>query len=121
MLYIKRPNKILLFFFMPVLRALLFPLLLSDLCIEIYHRIFFPLYRVPYIQRRNYIQVMDRAKLPYLNFVQKLYCMYCGYANGLVHYRVEIGGATEHYRCGVKHWDRKGFVPEEHQKNFAKF
>jgi len=121
MLYIKHPNRFIILIFMPILWWLLIPLLISDICIEIYHRIFFLFYKVPYIKRRNYIQIMDRARLPYLNIVQKIYCMYCGYANGLVHYRVEIGGVTEHYWCGVQHRNRKGFVPEAHQKNFSKF
>ena len=121
MLYIKHPNKIFISIFLPLLRILFIPLLISDILIEIYHHVFFPLYQVPCIPRKNYIQVMDRARLTYLNIPQKLYCMYCGYANGLVHYRVEIGWATEHYRCGIQHWERKNFVPEEHQKNFSKF
>ncbi len=76
---------------------------------------------MPYVKRMNYIQIMDRGKLPYLNVIQKIYCMYCGYANGLVRYRVQIAWETEHYRCGIQHQKRINFVAEEHQKDFAKY
>jgi hypothetical protein len=121
MLYIKHPNKLIILIFMPLLRTLIIPLVISDIRIEIYHRILFPLYKIPYVKRGNYIQIMDRAKLPYLNVVQKIYCMYCGYANGLVRYRVQIAGDTEHYRCGIQHQKRSNFVAEEHQKDFSKY
>jgi len=91
MLYIKHPNRVIILILMPLLWTLIIPLVVSDIWIEIYHRILFPLYRLPYVKRGDYIQIMDRAKLPYLNVVQKIYCMYCGYANGLVRYRVQIG------------------------------
>ncbi|MFA7298175.1 MAG: hypothetical protein WC010_00870 [Candidatus Absconditabacterales bacterium] len=121
MLYIKHPNRIIILIFMPILWTLIIPLAVSDLWIEIYHRIFFPLYKIPYVKRGDYIQIMDRAKLPYLNIIQKIYCMYCGYANGLVRYWVQIAGETEHYRCGIQHQKRKDFISEEHQKDFSKY
>ena len=103
MLYIKHPNRLIIRILMPLLWTLIIPLIITDIWIEIYHRILFPLYRLPYIKRCDYIQVMDRARLPYLNIVQKINCMYCGYANGIVRYRVQIAGETEHYRCGIQH------------------
>ena len=90
MLYIRHPNRFIILVLMPILRSLIIPLVLLDIWIEIYHRVFFPLYKMPYVKRMNYIQIMDRGKLPYLNVIQKIYCMYCGYANGLVRYRVQI-------------------------------
>ena len=81
MLYKKRkPNiisKIILRILLPILWSLAIPLVIADIWIEIYHRILFPLYGLPYVKRGNYIQIMDRAKLPYLNIIQKIYCMYC--------------------------------------------
>jgi hypothetical protein len=47
--------------------------------------------------------------------------MYCGYANGVVRYWVEIAWETEHYRCGIQHQKKKNFVVEEHQTDFAKY
>ena len=121
MLCLGRKPRLIMFLCMPILQSVIIPLFILDIWVEIYHHIYFPLYKIPCIERRNYIQVMDRAKLPYLTFIQKLYCMYCGYANGLFHYRVAIGWATEKYRCGIQHAKRKNFVPEEHQKDFSKF
>lgn len=102
----------------------LFPILLiSDLFIEIYHRVCFPMYGLKTVKRKEYILVMDRPKLKYLNLVQKLFCMYCGYANGLLRYRKEIGTRTEHYWCGIMHQNIKGFKTEQDQvdNDFAKF
>ena len=90
MLYIKHPNRLMILILLPLLWTLIIPLLLLDIWIEIYHRIMFPLYKLPYVKRSDYIQIMDRFRLPYLTIVQKINCMYCGYANGVVSYRVQI-------------------------------
>ena len=121
MLYIKHSRKLIVLLFLPLLWTLIIPLIITDIWIEIYHHILFPLYKMPCVKRRNYIQIMDRAKLPYLNIVQKIYCIYCGYANGLVRYWVQIAGETEHYRCGIQHQKKANFVDEEHQKDFSKY
>jgi hypothetical protein len=92
-----------------------------DIWMEVYHRICFPLYGMPYIKRGNYIIIMDRAKLPYLNILQKLYCMYCGYGNGVLRYWAQIAGKTEHYRCGIQHKKQSNSSMVAHQKNFAKY
>ena len=56
---------------------------LLDLWIEIYHRIAFPLYHMPYVKRKDYIRI-DRHKLSYLLPLEKMYCAYCGYVNGVL-------------------------------------
>lgn len=83
---------------------------------EIYHRICFPLCGIPYVKRKDYIKIIDRAKLKYLNWLQKIYCMYCGYGNGVVRYWAKITGETEKYWCGIQHKN-----PDEYQKDFAKY
>lgn len=55
-------------------------LVILDLVIEIYHRICFKLYRLPYVKRSDYI-IIDRHKLAYLNLIEKINCCYCGYGN----------------------------------------
>ncbi|WP_271223801.1 hypothetical protein, partial [Streptosporangium carneum] len=45
----------------------------------------------------------DRHKLPYLNVIQKLNCLYCAYANGVLAYVAEIASRTEQYWCPIKH------------------
>ena len=75
------------------------------------------------VKRSTYILIMDRNKLQYLTPFQKVGCMYCGYANGLLVYLKEISGLTEKYWCGIMHENIPGFKqPEDHiTKEFAKF
>jgi hypothetical protein len=104
----------------PFVWVVLFPLLILDLFVEIYHRICFPLYRLEYVKRSEYIR-LDRYKLPYLTWADTINCLYCEYANGLLHYVSEIAGRTEKYWCGIKHQPVKNFHPTEHQKDFLPY
>jgi hypothetical protein len=47
--------------------------------------------------------VIDRQSLSYLNPIEKLNCVYCGYFNGLIAYVQEIAARTEQYWCPIKH------------------
>ena len=47
--------------------------------------------------------MIDRHRLPYLNAVQKLNCLYCGYGNGVIAYAREIIARTEQFWCPIKH------------------
>lgn len=84
---------------------------------EMYHRICFPLYGLPYVKRSEYI-VIDRHKLQYLNWFQKIACVYCGYVNGIFRYASAIAGQTERYWCGIIH--SRG-TKQPHQKNFLPY
>ncbi|MBI4117569.1 MAG: hypothetical protein HY453_00595 [Parcubacteria group bacterium] len=99
---------------------MLIPTLFLDICMEIYHRICFPLYGLPYVKRSNYI-LIDRHRLQYLTFLQKIGCAYCGYANGVYNYAVEIAARTEQYWCGIMHEKKKGFIPPKHHANFLPY
>lgn len=103
----------------PVISSVVIPLIILDLWIELYHRICFPLCGLAYIKRKDYIQIVDRAKLQYLSWLQKIYCMYCGYGNGVIRYWGAIAGTTEHYWCGIQHKKRPGFIAPEYQKDFS--
>lgn len=105
----------------PILTLLALPIIVLDICVEFYHRTCFPLCKLPYIKRRAYIKIIDRGKLQYLSFWQKLYCMYCGYGNGVMGYWKAIAGATEQYWCGIKHKKEGGFIEPDHQKNFTDY
>lgn len=89
---------------------------------EIYHNICFPLYELEKVKRSDYIKVLDRGRLQYLNNIEKLGCMYCGYVNGTMPYFKEIANRTEAYWCGIMH-EGKPMIGQEHQQkgNFAKF
>ena len=104
----------------PIVSSLIIPLLILDIWIEIYHRVCFPLYKIPLVKRGTYIQI-DRYKLKYLNWIQKIYCMYCGYATGVLRYWVAIAAETELYWCGIKHKKNAKFVEPSHHKNFAEY
>lgn len=66
---------------------------------------------------------MDRNKLAYLRWYEKLGCMYCGYVNGLLSYLKEIASRTEKYWCGIMHDNKKGFKTQQHQvdQHFSEF
>jgi hypothetical protein len=78
------------------------PLLLVDLAVTVYHAVCFPIFGIAKVARGDYI-VIDRHRLAYLNAVEKLNCLYCSYANGLLAYTREIVGRTEEHFCPIKH------------------
>lgn len=91
----------------PVIYSLIVPFVLLDLCVTIYQRICFPVYGIERVRRADFIRI-DRHHLAYLNALQKLNCVYCGYCNGLIGYIQEIAGRTEAYWCPIKHAARVG-------------
>ncbi len=104
----------------PIIYFMIIPLVLFDICLEIYHRICFRLYKISIIDRSKYIKI-DRHKLKYLKWYEKVNCAYCGYANGLMHYASVIAGETEKYWCGIKHAKDPNFIPPIHHKNFIEY
>jgi hypothetical protein len=86
----------------PVIYALIVPFVLLDIFVTVYHAICFPVYGIPKVRRSDHIRI-DRHHLAYLNGLQKLNCVYCGYCNGLLSYVREIAGRTEAYWCPIKH------------------
>lgn len=104
----------------PVIYAMIVPVVIFDLCLEIYHRICFPSYGIPYVRRGDHIRI-DRHKLSYLDPIDKMNCLYCSYINGLMHYASEIAARTEKYWCGIKHRQGGGFKEPEHHKDFLPY
>jgi hypothetical protein len=104
----------------PFIFGAVIPMALLDLFIEIYHRICFPFYRIPYVKRKKYIKI-DRHKLSYLKPGEKINCIYCGYATGVIHYWSIIVAETEKYFCSVKHEKNPEFIPPEHHKEFLEY
>lgn len=98
----------------------LIPIIFADIITEIYHRVCFPLYGLPLIDRKRYIRI-DRHRLKYLNWADKISCAYCGYANGWIHYAAAIGARTEAHFCGIKHAKREGAYEQPHHKNFPDY
>jgi hypothetical protein len=86
----------------PLIYACALPFLLLDLSATFYQAVCFPIYGIPKVRRRDYL-IFDRGRLAYLNAIEKVGCIYCSYANGLLAYIVEIAARTEQYFCPIKH------------------
>ena len=104
----------------PLLYGMIIPLVFLDLCLELYHRLVFPVIGIPMVPRRDYIK-MDRHRLPYLPPILKLACAYCAYANGLIQYTARIAGDTERYFCPIKHQASAGFHVPPHHDTFVAY
>jgi len=86
----------------PVIYAMIVPIALLDLGITVYQHICFRAYRIPRVRRADHL-VIDRQYLAHLNAIEKLNCVYCGYANGTIAYAREIIARTEQFWCPIKH------------------
>lgn len=113
-------NSLQMWLSFPFIYGMIIPLALLDLGIEIYHHVCFRLYGIPLVDRRRYITI-DRHRLSYLDFWSKVSCVYCGYANGLLHYASVITAATELYWCPIQHEKGEDFSAPRHHQRFAKY
>ena len=86
----------------PVIYAAIIPFVLLDLMVTLYQLICFPVYGIPKVKRSDFF-VYDRGLLAYLNWIERMNCAYCSYANGLITYAREIVARTEQYWCPIKH------------------
>jgi len=86
----------------PLIYACVIPFLLLDIFISIYQAACFPVYGIPHVHPSEYL-IFDRAKLQYLNGIERLNCFYCSYANGVTAYVAEIAARTEQHWCPIKH------------------
>lgn len=86
----------------PIIYGTIIPLVFLDLNVTLYQLICFPIYKIPKAKRSHYI-VFDHQQLSYLNAIEKVHCLYCSYASGLIAYAREIIARTEQYFCPIKH------------------
>jgi len=86
----------------PLTYALLLPLLLLDIWVMALQQVCFRAWGVAVVPRSEYL-VIDRHRLAYLNGIEKLNCVFCGYANGLLAYVREVAARTEQYWCPIRH------------------
>ena len=101
----------------PVIWACIIPMVLIDISLTVYQMICFPVYGIPKVKRGDYI-IMDRQYLAYLNTIEKLNCLYCGYFNGVASYIREIGARTEQYWCPIKHARKLKTIHSRYKKFF---
>lgn len=86
----------------PFIYSMMIPAVILDSFLFMYQQTAMRLYRIPLVKRSDYI-TLERKHLDYLNWVEKLNCIYCSYVNWLFAYAVEIAWRTEKYWCLIKH------------------
>ena len=89
----------------PLIYLCVMPFLLLDASVTLYQLVCFPIYGIPRVRRKDYL-VFDRGRLAYLNTIEKIGCIYCSYANGLLAMISEIAARTEQHFCPIKHAQR---------------
>jgi len=89
----------------PLIYASVLPFLLLDASVAMYQLVCFPIYGIPKVRRKDYL-VFDRGRLAYLNTIEKIGCIYCSYANGVLALITEIAARTEQHFCPIKHAHR---------------
>ncbi len=104
---------------MPIIYAMIVPLIAIDILVSFYQYSCFPIYRIKLVKRRDYI-VFDRHQMRYLNIFERWHCVYCAYANGVVAYIREILARTEQYFCPIKH-ARKVLGTHERYQYFLEY
>jgi len=103
----------------PFIYVMIVPFVMLDIFLFIYQSICFPLYRIPKVRRSSFI-VIDRHHLGYLNVIEKVNCIFCGYVDGLLAYTRQVVSRTEMYWCPIKH-ARKVLDPLRRYARFTDF
>ncbi len=103
----------------PVIYSLIVVFVLLDLGVTIYQWICFPVYGIEKVRRSDYL-IFDRARLAYLNVIEKVNCAYCSYGNGVLSYAREIAARTEMHWCPIKH-ARRVLGAHAHYNDFLAF
>jgi len=101
----------------PIIYSMAIPIILFDLAVSFYQHTCFRVYKIPLVKRKEYFSI-DRHHLGYLNVLEKLNCVYCGYGNGVAAYAKEIIARTEQYWCPIKH---AGRVKDPHSRYYNFF
>ncbi len=115
-LHYLRQAKIIYIITAPFIYAVAVPLILLDVLATLYQLVCFTAYGIPKVKRADYV-VIDRQYLAYLNLIEKLNCIYCGYGNGVLAYVGEIAARTEQFWCPIKH----SRLPKNPHNRYAAF
>jgi hypothetical protein len=97
-----RSTELMVILSSPLIYACAVPFILLDVSVALYQLVCFPIYRIPKVRRKDYL-IFDRGRLAYLNTIEKVGCIYCSYANGLLGMITEIAARTEQHFCPIKH------------------
>jgi hypothetical protein len=110
-----RQTNVLVILSSPLIYACVLPFLMLDVSVTVYQYVCFPIYGIPRVSRKDYL-VFDRGVLAYLNMIEKVGCIYCSYANGLLAMITEIAARTEQHFCPIKHARRLATKPSRYDK-----
>ena len=113
-----RKTRMLVILSSPLIYACVIPFLLLDVLVAAYQFVCFPIYGIPKVRRQDYV-VFDRGLLAYLNTIEKVGCIYCSYANGLLALITEIAARTEQHFCPIKHAHRLAHTHSRYSKFLA--
>ncbi|HEB01679.1 MAG TPA: hypothetical protein ENI12_00415 [Nitrospirae bacterium] len=103
----------------PVIWSCLIPVAFLDLIVMVFQFICFPVYGIPKVKRKDYI-IIDRHYLSYLNTIEKINCLFCGYFIGVISIVQEVAARTEQYWCPIKHARRLRTMHSRY-KNFIDY
>lgn len=103
----------------PVIYSLFVPIAVLDAWTSIYQAVCFRAYGIARVRRADYV-VIDRQHLAYLNPIERLNCVFCGYANGVLAFVREVAGRTEQYWCPIRHAHRVR-APHTHYRRFVDY
>ncbi len=104
---------------MPFIYSIIIPAVILDIFLFIFQNICFRLYWIPLVKRSDFIST-ERKYLDYLNWIEKINCLYCSYVNGIFSFAVEIWWRTEKYWCPIKH-AKKNNTFHNWQDHFADY
>src|ERR1035438_6381712 len=110
-----RNTRLLVILSSPLIYVCVLPFLLVDASVALYQFVCFPIYGIPKVPRKEYL-VFDRGVLAYLNTIEKIGCIYCSYANGLLGWITEIAARSEQHFCPIKHAHRLAAEPSRYAK-----
>lgn len=108
-------NRILLPFATIVIYTMILPVVILDIAITVYQTVYFSIMGIPKIKKKEYIR-MERWDLKKLTLWQKINCVYCEYANGVLAWAKAVGNQTEVYSCAIRH--RHALKEHEHERKF---
>lgn len=103
----------------PFIYAVAAPIAVLDLFVSAYQSVCFRIWRIPRTGRSAHVR-FDRHKLDYLNPLQRMNCLYCSYANGVLAYASDIASKTEQYWCPIRH-EESPPAPHKRYHSFLAF
>ena len=110
-----RNTRLLVILSSPLIYVCVLHFMLVDASVALYQFDCFPIYGIPKVPRKDYL-VFDRGVLGYLNTIEKVGCIYCSYANGLLGWITEIAARTEQHFCPIKHAGRLATAPSRYAR-----